>query len=119
MSIKKQNVTSTCDISHCITGPLDSLMDRIQEEMKYHIEKYEYILVPSDPVLVENEYYGYDGGFELRVRYTREETDDECDHRIKAEEQARKIRKELDEKREKQELQQLKKLAKKYNKKLV
>lgn len=65
---------------------------------------------------VDKDYPGYDGGYELVLKFQREETDAEFKKRLRKEEADRKAREKQAEKKRDKELRELKRLQKKYGK---
>lgn len=71
-----------------IKGSLEDIMKLFREEQMRIAKQYN-IANPSI-IEFEAEYYGYDGGVEMMVKFPRLETDRELEERIKKEVQAEK-----------------------------
>lgn len=95
----KEQTLSLSDLG----GSFEDVINLLQRWKDYYESKCEDVEVCK----LDFDYYGYDGGYELKVKYYREETDEEL-----------KVRFEKEQKRlinqQQKELEQLKKLQEKY-----
>lgn len=67
-------------------------------------------------IRMDYEYYGYDGGYGMFLKFKREETEKEREKRLKMEERERERKRKIDDKKREKELKELERLKKKYEK---
>lgn len=102
---KKQMVWDQTEVD------LDGMtIERAQEHLAMLLTEY------GPEASFDKNFPGYDGGYELILKYQREETDAEYKKRLKKEEADKKAKQKQAEKKREKELKELERLQKKYGK---